>query len=231
MSVDPGAQEIVIDEHVNPYANTPTSAKKTNPYPSANTPTLVKKKNPYQITNRNPSANTPTPVKKTSPYQITNSSSSSQQRSRGGGSSSGGGGSVSGGKLPPRLVLPNAKYFNRIPDRGGRSNYTRYGNWFCLNCGIHNRKISLQCFICKIDRDRNRNITQRRLVLRLLRKYNKAVNYADGTEAEKHASALAQFPADADNSGSLEIGLFLQKMSTSGGNGIEGLVGYILKFV
>jgi len=50
----------------------------------------------------------------------------------------------------------------------------------------------------------------RKLVLRLLRKYNKAVNYSDGTEAEKHASALALFPAD--NSGSLEVGLFLQKM-------------------
>jgi len=59
--------------------------------------------------------------------------------------------------------------------------------------------------------------------------YNKAVNNADGTEAEKHACALAQFPAD--DSGSLEVGLFLQKMNLSGGDGVIGLVGYILKFV
>mgnify|MGYP001099856139 CR=1 FL=1 len=54
---------------------------------------------------------------------------------------------------------------------------------------------------------------------------------APGTPAaaEKHASALAQFPAD--NSGSLEVGLFLQKMNISGGDGEKGLVGYILKFV
>jgi len=78
-------------------------------------------------------------------------------------------------------------------------------------------------------RDRYKSITLRKLVLRLLRKYNKAVNEADGTEAEKHASALAQFPAD--DSGSLEVGLFLQKMNISGGDGEKGLVGYILKFV
>jgi len=78
-------------------------------------------------------------------------------------------------------------------------------------------------------RDRYKGITLRKLVLRLLRKYNKAVNNADGTEAEKHACALAQFPAD--NSGSLEVGLFLQKMNVSGGDGEKGLVGYILKFV
>jgi len=78
-------------------------------------------------------------------------------------------------------------------------------------------------------RDRYKSITLRKLVLRLLRKYNKAVNNADGTEAEKHASALAQFPAD--NSDSLEVGLFLQKMNISGGDGVIGLVGYILKFL
>ena len=78
-------------------------------------------------------------------------------------------------------------------------------------------------------RDRYKSITLRKLVLRLLRKYNRAVNDADGTEAEKHASALAQFPAD--NSDSLEIGIFLQKMNISGGDGVIGLVGYILKFV
>jgi len=78
-------------------------------------------------------------------------------------------------------------------------------------------------------RDRYMSITLRKLVLRLLRKYNKAVNNADGTEAEKHACALAQFPAD--NSGSLEVGLFLQKMNVSGGDGVIGLVGYILKFL
>jgi len=78
-------------------------------------------------------------------------------------------------------------------------------------------------------RDRYKSITQKKLVLRLLRKYNKAVNNADGTEAEKHASALAQFPTD--NFGSLEVGLFLQKMNISGGDGVIGLVGYILKFV
>jgi len=35
-------------------------------------------------------------------------------------------------------------------------------------------------------RDRYKSITQKKLVLRLLRKYNKAVNDAVGTEAEKH---------------------------------------------
>jgi len=78
-------------------------------------------------------------------------------------------------------------------------------------------------------RDRYRCITLRKLVLRLLGKYNQAVNNADGTEAEKHACALAQFPAN--NSDSLEVGLFLQKMNISGGDGVKGLVGYILKFV
>ena len=65
--------------------------------------------------------------------------------------------------------------------------------------------------------------------LRLFGKYNQAVNEADGTEAKKHAIALAYFPTD--NSGSLDVGLLLQTMSTSGGDGVIGLVGYILKFV
>jgi len=78
-------------------------------------------------------------------------------------------------------------------------------------------------------RDRYKSITLRKLFLRLLRKYNKAVNDTVGTEAEKHATALALFPAD--DSCSLEVGLFLQKMSTSGGDGVKGLVGYIFEFV
>jgi len=78
-------------------------------------------------------------------------------------------------------------------------------------------------------RHRYKIITLRKLVLRLLRKYNQAVNDADGTEAEKHALALALFPAD--DSGTLEVGLFLQKMNISGGDGVKGLVGYILEFV
>jgi len=69
----------------------------------------------------------------------------------------------------------------------------------------------------------------RKLFLRLLGKYNQAVNEANGTEAEKHAIALARFPTD--NSSTLDIILFVQTMSTSGGNGVQGLVGYILKFV
>ena len=55
------------------------------------------------------------------------------------------------------------------------------------------------------------------------------MNEANGTETEKHAIALAYFPTD--NSSTLDVGLFLQTMNVSGGNGIEGLVGYILKFV
>ena len=51
----------------------------------------------------------------------------------------------------------------------------------------------------------------------------------NGAEVDKHATALALFPAD--NSKSLEVGLFLQKMNISGGDGVIGLVGYILKFV
>jgi len=78
-------------------------------------------------------------------------------------------------------------------------------------------------------RNRYKCVTLRKLFLRLLRKYNQAVNEANGTEAEKHANALACFPTD--NSSSPDVGLFLQTMSTSGGNGVQGVVGYILKFV
>ena len=72
-------------------------------------------------------------------------------------------------------------------------------------------------------------VTLRKLFLRLLGKYNRAVNEAIGTEAEKHAIALAYFPTD--NSSTLDTGLFLQTMNASGGDGVKGLVGYILKFV
>ena len=78
-------------------------------------------------------------------------------------------------------------------------------------------------------RNRYKCVTLRKLFLRLLRKYNQAVNEANGSEDEKHAIALARFPTD--NSSSLDVGFFLQKMSASGGNGVQGLVGYILKFV
>ena len=81
-------------------------------------------------------------------------------------------------------------------------------------------------------RDRYKCVTLRKLVLRLLRKYNQAVNEANGTEAEKHAIALAHFPTRRfTRKNALDVGLFLQKMSASGGNGVEGVVGYILKFV
>ena len=78
-------------------------------------------------------------------------------------------------------------------------------------------------------RDRYKCVILRKLVLRLLGKYNQVVNEANGTEAEKHAIALAYFPTD--NSSSLDVGLFLKAMSTSGGDGVIGLVGYILEFV
>jgi len=81
-------------------------------------------------------------------------------------------------------------------------------------------------------RDRYKCVTLRKLFLRLLGKYNQAVNEANGTEAEKHAIALANFPTRrVTQIGSLDVGLFLQTMSASGGNGVQGLVGYILKFV
>ena len=58
------------------------------------------------------------------------------------------------------------------------------------------------------------------------------MNEANGTEAEKHEIALACFPTRRfTRKNTLDIGLFLQTMNASGGNGIEGLVGYILKFV
>jgi len=72
----------------------------------------------------------------------------------------------------------------------------------------------------------------RKLVLRLLGKYNQVVNEANGTEAEKHALALANFPTRrVTRNSSLDFGLFLQTMNASGGNGVQGVVGYILKFV
>ena len=78
-------------------------------------------------------------------------------------------------------------------------------------------------------RDRYKCVILRKLVLRLLGKYNQAVNEANGTEAEKHAIALAYFPTD--NSSTLDVRLFLRTMSASGGDGVKGLAGYILKFV
>ena len=78
-------------------------------------------------------------------------------------------------------------------------------------------------------RNRYKCIILRKLFLRLLGKYNQVVNEANGTEAEKHAIALAYFPTD--NSSSLDVGLLLQTMNASGGDGVIGLVGYILKFV
>jgi len=45
----------------------------------------------------------------------------------------------------------------------------------------------------------------------------------------KAAIALPYFPTD--NSRSLDVVLFLQTMNASGGNGVHGLVGYIMKFV
>jgi len=105
------------------------------------------------------------------------------------------------------------------------------GNGVFYECNALEQKADLAGFdsVELYLRDRYKRITLRKLVLRLLGKYNQAVNNADGTEEEKHASALAQFPAD--NSGSLNIGLFLQKMNISGGDGEKGLVGYILEFV
>ena len=78
-------------------------------------------------------------------------------------------------------------------------------------------------------RNRYKCIILRKLFLRLLGKYNQVVNEANGTEAEKHAISLANFPTD--NSSSLDVGLFLLTMNASGGDGVKGLVGYILKFV
>jgi len=58
-------------------------------------------------------------------------------------------------------------------------------------------------------RHRHEFITLRKLFLRLLRKYNQAVNEANGTEAEKNAIALGYFPTD--NSSTLDVGLFFCK--------------------
>jgi len=112
-----------------------------------------------------------------------------------------------------------------MPDRA------ELGEHVFMDCNALLQKAALAGFdlVELYLRDRYKCITLRKLVLRLLRKYNQAVNNADGTEAEKHATALAQLPAN--NYGSLEVGLFLQKMNISGGDGVIGLVGYILKFV
>jgi len=81
-------------------------------------------------------------------------------------------------------------------------------------------------------RDRYKRVALRKLFLRLLGKYNQAVNEANGTEAEKHAIALANFPTrKVTRNSSLDVGLFVQTMNASGGDGVQGLVGYILKFV
>ena len=80
-------------------------------------------------------------------------------------------------------------------------------------------------------RDRYKCVTLRKLFLRLLGEYNLAVNEANGTEAEKQRSARILFTHPSDNSRSLDVALFLQMMNTSGGDGVRGLVGYILKFV
>jgi len=100
--------------------------------------------------------------------------------------------------------------------------------WDCPSLGTVAHSAGYSNIILYL-RDRYKCVTLRKLFLRLLRKYNQVVNEAIGTEAEKHAIALAYFPTD--NSSTLDVGLFLQTMSTSGGNGIQGLVGYILKFV
>ena len=58
------------------------------------------------------------------------------------------------------------------------------------------------------------------------------MNEANGTEAEKHAIALGKFPTrKLTRNNSLDVGLFLLSMNASGGYGIQGLVGYVLKFV
>ena len=81
-------------------------------------------------------------------------------------------------------------------------------------------------------RDRYKCVTLRKLFLRLFGKYNRAVNEANGTEAEKHAIAFANFPTRRfTRKNALDIRLFLQTMNASGGDGVKGLVGYILKFV
>jgi len=108
---------------------------------------------------------------------------------------------------------------------------TQLGDYVFYNCPSLTSAANSAGFsdVVPYLRNRYKCVTLRKLFLRLLRKYNQAVNEANGTEAEKHAIALAFFPTD--NSSTLDVGLFLQTMNASGGNGIEGLVGYILKFV
>jgi len=108
---------------------------------------------------------------------------------------------------------------------------TQLGSYVFVGCSSLTSAANSAGFndVASYLRHRYKCITLRKLVLRLLRKYNQAVNEANGTEAEKHAIALACFPKD--NFSSLDVGLFLKAMSTSGGNGVQGLVGYILKFV
>jgi len=50
-----------------------------------------------------------------------------------------------------------------------------------------------------------------------------------GNGVQVLSTALACFPPDY--SSTLDVGLFLQTMNASGGDGVKGLVGYILKFV
>ena len=52
--------------------------------------------------------------------------------------------------------------------------------------------------------------------VRLLRRYNQAVNEANGTEAEKHAIALPYLPTrKVTRNSSLDVGLFVQTMNAS----------------
>ena len=113
--------------------------------------------------------------------------------------------------LPDRLTQLGSNVFDRCDSLTSAANSAGF--------------VSVELYL----RDRYKCVTLRKLILRLLGKYNQAVNEANGTEAEKNAIALAYFPKD--NSSTLDVGLFLQTMNASGGNGIEGLVGYILTFV
>ena len=84
---------------------------------------------------------------------------------------------------------------------------TELGDHVFLKCDALEQKAAMAGFetVEPYLRDRYKSITLRKLVLRLLRKYNQAVNNADGTEVDKHATALALFPAD--NTGE-EVGQF-----------------------
>ena len=111
---------------------------------------------------------------------------------------------------------------------------TELGDHVFLKCDALEQKAAMTGFdtVELYLRDRYKCVILRKYILRLLGKYNQAVNEANGTEAEKHAIALANFPTQrVTRNRSLDVGLFLQTMNASGGNGIEGLVGYILKFV